>query len=94
MANIETQYADEFDELRANIPKVATETPNVAAWALEVGKIEREIREREGMPRKSSIPSPIPQIMRSIASIVPTMPNSCIRSSIAIFLIIQLPPLQ
>lgn len=47
MANIETQYADEFDELRANILKVATENPNVAAWVLEVGKIEREIRERE-----------------------------------------------
>ena len=47
MANIETQYADEFNELRANILKVANENPDVAAWVLEVGKIEREIRERE-----------------------------------------------
>ena len=47
MADIETQYADEFDKLRANILKVATENPGVAAWVLEVGKIEREISERE-----------------------------------------------
>ena len=47
MADIETQYADEFDKLRANILKVATENPDVAAWVLEVGKIEREVRERE-----------------------------------------------
>ena len=47
MADIETQYADEFDKLRANILKVATESPDVAAWVLEVGKIEREVRKRE-----------------------------------------------
>ena len=47
IADIETQYADEFDELRANILKVATENSDVAAWVLEVGKIEREISERE-----------------------------------------------
>ena len=47
IADIETQYADEFDKLRANILQVATENPDVAAWVLEVGKIEREISERE-----------------------------------------------
>ena len=47
IADIETQYADEFGELRANILKVATENPDVAAWVLEVGKIERQISERE-----------------------------------------------
>ena len=47
IADIETQYADEFDKLRANILKVATENPDVAAWVLEVGAIEREISERE-----------------------------------------------
>ena len=47
IADIETQYADEFEKLRANILKVATENPDVAAWVLEVGKIEREISERE-----------------------------------------------
>ncbi len=47
IADIETQYVYEFDDLRANLLKVATENPDVAAWVLEVGKNDREISERE-----------------------------------------------
>ena len=71
VADIETQCAGEFDQLRADILEVATENPDVAARVLGAVKVEREISEREGMPRRSRIISPIPQIMRSIVSIIP-----------------------
>ena len=37
MLNLETQCAPEFDEVRADILKAATESPDVAARVLEVG---------------------------------------------------------
>lgn len=45
---IEAQYSAEFDDLRANILRVAQENPEVAAWLMELGTIEQAIlRKRE-----------------------------------------------
>ena len=44
---IEAQYTAELDDLRANILRIAQEHPEVAAWLLELGRVEQSIARKQ-----------------------------------------------